>query len=134
MLSSKHCKSRAEALRFSLLVTSHRAAAARLRNAIEKYRLLAERARQMEPPPVDEAQAAIRHLAQLVLSAGHSKSKFVYKPLRIEAQRQRQLNVSPAKQALPWPPTSDLEKHLQHTILYYKQQIPPSHSRRELVH
>src|SRR5579863_792748 len=116
MLSPKHCKNRVEALRFSLLVTSHRASAARLRNVMEKYRLLADRAREMEPAPVDEAQAAMRRLAELILSSVRSERKVVFKPLRIDDLRRRQPDMLLPKQAraLP-PPVSEPEKHLERT-------------------
>ncbi len=134
MLSSKHCKNRVERLRLSLLVTSHRAAAARLRNVIERYRLLADRARETEHAPVDQAHAAIRQLAELVLRSSLSESKVVFRPLRIDAPRQRQPNISAAKQAPARPPTSELERHLERTIRYYRQQIPLSHSGSSLIH
>jgi hypothetical protein len=44
MLSSVHCRHRADKLRFAVILTRNPVASARLRNFVEKYRVLAERA------------------------------------------------------------------------------------------
>jgi hypothetical protein len=142
MLSSKHCRNRAEALRFSLVITRDPAAAARLRKIIEKYRVLADCARETEPTPVDETQAAFHRLAELVVSSGTVESKAVFKPLRVDALRGAQLNIlrgknalqSPREYAPTWPAISQLGKHLERTIQHYRRQIPLSHSGREPIH
>ena len=53
MLRPEHCRRRAERLRFALISTHSAVATARLRNFVEKYRVLEERAAKMiESPPL----------------------------------------------------------------------------------
>lgn len=47
MLRPEHCRRRAERLRFALISTHSPVATARLRNFVEKYRVLEERAAKM---------------------------------------------------------------------------------------
>jgi hypothetical protein len=57
MLRPEHCLLRAERLRFALISTRNPVAAARLRNFVEKYRILAERAaKRIDSPPLDTFQ------------------------------------------------------------------------------
>jgi UDP-glucuronate decarboxylase len=66
---------------------------------------------------------AILELAELVLKLTRSNSKFVFKPLPSDDPRQRQPDVSLAKEVLGWSPTTELEQGLERTIRYFKDRI-----------
>ena len=59
-------------------------------------------------------------LAELVLKLTGSKSQLVFKPLPTDDPRQRQPDISLAKQVLSWSPTTELEQGLERTIRYFK--------------
>jgi UDP-glucuronate decarboxylase len=62
----------------------------------------------------------ILQLATLVIEMTSSKSKLVFKPLPSDDPRQRQPNISLAKEVLGWSPTTELERGLERTIKYFK--------------
>jgi UDP-glucuronate decarboxylase len=62
-------------------------------------------------------------LAELVLKLTHSKSKLVYKDLPEDDPKQRQPDISLAKDKLDWEPKINLEDGLKETIQYFKQLI-----------
>jgi UDP-glucuronate decarboxylase len=62
----------------------------------------------------------ILQLAKLVLQMTASKSKFVFKPLPSDDPRQRQPDISLARDVLGWSPITDLERGLERTIRYFK--------------
>ncbi len=59
-------------------------------------------------------------LAETVLRQVGSKSKLVFKPLPEDDPRQRQPNITLAKNALGWSPTVHLEDGLRETIDYFR--------------
>lgn len=59
-------------------------------------------------------------LAQLVLQMTASKSKLIFKPLPSDDPRQRQPNITLAKNVLGWSPTIEIERGLERTIKYFK--------------
>ena len=59
-------------------------------------------------------------LAELVLKMTASRSKLVFKPLPSDDPRQRQPNISLAKEVLGWQPTTELEAGLERTIKYFR--------------
>ena len=61
-------------------------------------------------------------LAELVLKLTDSKSRLVFKPLPSDDPRQRQPDLSLAKAALGWSPTTELEQGLERTIQYFKDR------------
>jgi UDP-glucuronate decarboxylase len=61
-------------------------------------------------------------LAELVLKLTDSKSRIVFKPLPSDDPRQRQPDLSLAKAALGWSPTTELEQGLERTIRYFKDR------------
>lgn len=61
-------------------------------------------------------------LAELVLKLTYSKSKLVFKPLPSDDPRQRQPDISLAKQLLGWSPITELEQGLERTIRYFKDR------------
>jgi len=58
-------------------------------------------------------------LAQLVLDLTGSKSKLVFKPLPSDDPRQRQPDISLAREVLAWSPTTELAQGLERTIRYF---------------
>ena len=61
-------------------------------------------------------------LAELVLKLTDSKSRLVFKPLPSDDPRQRQPDLSLAKEALGWSPSTELEQGLERTIRYFKDR------------
>jgi UDP-glucuronate decarboxylase len=64
----------------------------------------------------------ILQLAELVLKLTQSKSKLVFRPLPSDDPRQRQPDISLAKEVLGWSPTTELEQGLERTVRYFKDQ------------
>ncbi|OMG54582.1 NAD-dependent dehydratase [Azonexus hydrophilus] len=62
-------------------------------------------------------------LAEKVISLTGSRSKLVFKPLPSDDPKQRQPDISLAKQALDWEPTVSLEDGLKETIAYFSKHI-----------
>jgi len=65
----------------------------------------------------------IRELAEKVIALTGSKSKLVHKPLPQDDPRQRQPDITLAKQVLGWEPKIPLQEGLKHTIAYFEQQV-----------
>ena len=65
-------------------------------------------------------------LAEMVLKLSNSKSKIIYQPLPSDDPKQRQPDISRAKQALGWEPKVFREKGLGLTYEYFKKQLPES--------
>jgi UDP-glucuronate decarboxylase len=61
-------------------------------------------------------------LAELVLKLTRSNSKLVFKPLPSDDPRQRQPDISLAKEVLGWSPITELEQGLERTIRYFKDR------------
>ena len=59
-------------------------------------------------------------LAEKVLELTHSNSKLVFKPLPSDDPKQRQPDITLAKNNLDWEPTIQLEEGLKETIAYFK--------------
>jgi UDP-glucuronate decarboxylase len=64
----------------------------------------------------------ILQLAELVIKLTGSKSQLVFKSLPSDDPRQRQPDISLAKQVLGWSPTTELELGLERTIRYFKDR------------
>lgn len=62
----------------------------------------------------------IMQLVELVLKLTGSKSKVVYRKLPQDDPRQRQPDISKAKQLLAWQPTVSLAEGLERTICWFK--------------
>jgi UDP-glucuronate decarboxylase len=62
-------------------------------------------------------------LAELTLKLTGSKSKLVFKPLPSDDPRQRQPDISLAKDMLGWSPTTELQHGLERTIRYFKDMV-----------
>jgi UDP-glucuronate decarboxylase len=59
-------------------------------------------------------------LAELVIKLTKSESRLVFKPLPSDDPRQRQPDISLAKEMLGWSPVTELEQGLVRTIRYFK--------------
>lgn len=62
-------------------------------------------------------------LAEKVLSLTASKSKLTFKPLPQDDPKQRQPNISLAKEKLGWEPKVALEDGLKETISYFRKSL-----------
>jgi UDP-glucuronate decarboxylase len=62
-------------------------------------------------------------LAEMVIKSTHSQSKIVFKPLPRDDPRQRQPDISLAKQKLDWQPRVDLQGGLMKTIEYFRKTL-----------
>jgi UDP-glucuronate decarboxylase len=65
----------------------------------------------------------ILELAELIITMTGSKSKIVFKPLPSDDPKQRQPNISLAKEKLGWEPHIKLQEGLIKTIKYFEKQI-----------
>jgi len=61
----------------------------------------------------------IRRLAETIIAMTGSKSRIVEKPLPSDDPRQRQPDITLAKELLGWRPAVELEEGLMHTIAYF---------------
>ncbi|MCC7299755.1 MAG: SDR family oxidoreductase [Verrucomicrobia bacterium] len=62
-------------------------------------------------------------LAETVIKLTDSKSELIFKPLPADDPKQRQPNITIAKEKLGWEPKVPLEEGLKHTIKYFKQYV-----------
>ena len=62
-------------------------------------------------------------LAELVLKLTGGRSKLIFEPLPLDDPKQRQPDISKAKQYLDWEPRVQLEEGLRQTIEYFKTVI-----------
>ena len=65
----------------------------------------------------------VRELAEKVLHFTGSKSKLIFMPLPQDDPKQRQPNITLAKENLGWEPTVSLEDGLKETIAYFKKTL-----------
>jgi UDP-glucuronate decarboxylase len=63
---------------------------------------------------------SILELAEKIIKLTGSKSRIVFKPLPHDDPRQRQPNISLAKEKLNWEPKVQLDEGLQHMVEYFK--------------
>ena len=61
----------------------------------------------------------IKELAERVVELSGSKSKIEYKSLPVDDPKQRQPDISRAKDILDWTPTVQLEEGLKATLAYF---------------
>jgi UDP-glucuronate decarboxylase len=62
----------------------------------------------------------ILQLAEVVLKLTGSQSRLVFKPLPSDDPRQRQPDISLAKEVLGWSPNTEIERGLERTIRYFR--------------
>lgn len=65
----------------------------------------------------------IRELAERVIDLTGSSSKLVYHPLPQDDPRQRQPNISQAREVLDWAPSIQISDGLKQTINYFEELI-----------
>jgi UDP-glucuronate decarboxylase len=65
----------------------------------------------------------ILELAEKVLQITGSSSKIIYEPMPQDDPKQRQPDITQAKEILGWKPTVPLEEGLKKTVAYFKEQI-----------
>jgi UDP-glucuronate decarboxylase len=65
-------------------------------------------------------EVTVRQLAETVIAMTQSRSPLVFKPLPADDPRQRQPDISLAREKLGWAPTVDLRDGLERTIDYFK--------------
>ncbi|MFW6245381.1 MAG: UDP-glucuronic acid decarboxylase family protein [Fibrobacterota bacterium] len=65
----------------------------------------------------------IKELAEEVIKLTGSSSRIIYKPLPSDDPRQRQPDISLAKEKLGWSPTVALSEGLKNTIEYFKDNL-----------
>ncbi len=65
----------------------------------------------------------IRQLAEQIIAQTGSKSKLVHKPLPQDDPRQRQPDITRARDILGWEPTIRLAEGLKPTIAYFEKEI-----------
>jgi UDP-glucuronate decarboxylase len=65
----------------------------------------------------------IKQLAEIVIELVGAKSKLVYNDLPSDDPKQRQPDISFAKQMLGWEPEIALREGLQHTISYFDKHL-----------
>lgn len=64
----------------------------------------------------------IKDIAELILTEVGSKSKIEYKPLPADDPRQRQPDITLAKEKLDWSPQVSFKEGLKKTIAYFKNR------------
>jgi UDP-glucuronate decarboxylase len=65
-------------------------------------------------------EVTVRQLAETVIAMTQSRSPLVFKPLPADDPRQRQPDISLAREKLGWAPTVGLRDGLERTIAYFK--------------
>jgi dTDP-glucose 4,6-dehydratase len=66
-------------------------------------------------------EISLKDFAEEVLKLTGAKVKIVYKPLPVDDPKQRQPDISKAKEILGWQPTIDRNEGLRRTYEYFKQ-------------
>lgn len=68
-------------------------------------------------------EITLKQFAEEVLALTGSKSKLVYEPLPQDDPKQRQPDITKAKELLGWEPKVDRHEGLKRTLEYFKQHI-----------
>jgi UDP-glucuronate decarboxylase len=68
-------------------------------------------------------EVSVRALAERVIEMTSSRSQLVFKPLPADDPKQRQPDITLARQKLNWAPTVELRDGLQRTIDYFRSII-----------
>jgi UDP-glucuronate decarboxylase len=68
-------------------------------------------------------EVSVRALAERVIEMTGSRSQLVFKPLPADDPKQRQPDITLARQKLNWAPTVELRDGLQRTIDYFRSII-----------
>lgn len=65
----------------------------------------------------------IRQLAEKIIEMTGARSKLIHKPLPQDDPRQRQPDITRARETLDWAPTIALEEGLRPTIAYFEEEV-----------
>jgi UDP-glucuronate decarboxylase len=66
---------------------------------------------------------SVRQLAEMVIELTNSKSKLIFLPLPSDDPRQRQPDITLARNTLQWEPKVALRDGLQETIGYFRKLL-----------
>ncbi|WP_455590718.1 UDP-glucuronic acid decarboxylase family protein [Bacteroides sp.] len=66
---------------------------------------------------------SIRELAEKIIKKTGSKSKIVFEPLPHDDPKQRQPDITLARQKLGWEPTTQLDEGIDRMIAYFKETL-----------
>jgi UDP-glucuronate decarboxylase len=69
------------------------------------------------------AEMTVRELAEAIIDLTGSRSEVIHKPLPQDDPRQRQPDISLAREKLDWAPQVALKEGLRHTIEYFDAQL-----------
>ena len=69
------------------------------------------------------AEYSMEELAGLVVAQTNSRSELAYAPLPQDDPRQRQPDITRAREQLGWQPTVPLEEGLKRTIDYFRSVV-----------
>lgn len=79
------------------------------------------------PGPINlgnPGEFTIRELAEKTIALTNSKSELIQMPLPSDDPKQRQPDISKAREHLNWEPTVDLDEGLKRTIDYFRSRLP----------
>jgi len=76
---------------------------------------------------------SMRTLAEKVLELTGSASKMVLRPIPADDPRQRQPDISRAREVLDWEPTVALDEGLRRTITYFDDLLSNNEVRARLA-
>jgi UDP-glucuronate decarboxylase len=68
-------------------------------------------------------ETSVRQLAEVIIELTGAKSELVFRPLPEDDPRQRQPDISLAKQTLGWAPVTPLREGLEKTIAYFEELL-----------
>ncbi|MES2309444.1 MAG: UDP-glucuronic acid decarboxylase family protein [Verrucomicrobiota bacterium] len=68
-------------------------------------------------------ELTIKEFAERIVRITNSKSTIEYHPLPTDDPKQRQPNITKAREKLGWEPKVDLETGLTHAIVYFKDRL-----------
>ena len=71
-------------------------------------------------------EVSVQDLAELIIAMTGSRSQLVFKALPSDDPKQRQPDISLARQKLGWEPKVELRDGLKRTIDYFKSIVQPS--------
>lgn len=79
------------------------------------------------PGPINlgnPGEFTIRELAEKTIALTNSKSELIQMPLPSDDPKQRQPDITKAREHLNWEPTVDLDEGLKRTIDYFRSRLP----------
>ncbi|WP_208029190.1 UDP-glucuronic acid decarboxylase family protein [Rhabdothermincola sediminis] len=71
----------------------------------------------------NDGEFTVRELADLVLEVTGSSSEVVHEPLPVDDPRQRQPDLTMARQRLGWQPEIGLREGIERTVTYFRQLL-----------